>query len=115
MSNTAQARAERWAQGKGLVALLKTLTPTWQHLVPKGKHDARAWDPADLSSTEVVRAYKRATILLHPDRMLQQDPVLREGSVRLHLTRECSSRASPLPHLAAPCSTAPLLSTSVRL
>ena len=62
------ARAERWATGKGLVALLNTLSPEYDALL-KGA----ALAPADLSIREVEKSYRKATLLLHPDRNNAQE------------------------------------------
>ena len=60
------AAVDDWAKAKGLIALLKTLTPRFAHLL--STKDGRCpWEPVDFTTREVKRAYKKATLLLHPE------------------------------------------------
>ena len=66
---TAAATAERWARGKGFIALLATLSPTYDHIL-QGK--AKEVTPMSSEDAEVKRAYRQAMMVLHPDRMAQR-------------------------------------------
>ena len=60
---------ERWAMGKGLAALLVTLSPQFDHLLQGGKR--ADFTPANKTTEEITRAYRKAMLLLHPDRQSQ--------------------------------------------
>jgi hypothetical protein len=70
-----QLRAKRWADSRGgLVALLNSLELEWPHVfaVPAGRLGAgtpRPWVPRDTTEKEILRAFKKASLQLHPDRL----------------------------------------------
>ena len=61
----AASESEQWARGKGLAALLATLSPHYDHLLQGLATEVMPMDP---SMKEVTRAYRQAMRLLHPDR-----------------------------------------------
>jgi len=71
-----QPRAKRWADSHGgLVALLDSLEADWPHTfaMPAGLLGAgtpRPWVPRDATEKEILRAFKKASLHLHPDRLL---------------------------------------------
>ena len=87
---------DSWAEGKGLVALLKTLYPRYAHLVVPKQDGSRPWEPASLAIKDVNLAYKRAATLLHPDRHLDRDLAFRSAAedVLKHLTKAHASASS---------------------
>jgi hypothetical protein len=86
----------RWAEGKGLVALLKTLHPKYVHLVVPKQDGSRPWEPASLAIKDINLAYKRAATILHPDRHLDRDWFFRSEAedVLKHLTKAHASASS---------------------
>ena len=60
----AASESEQWARGKGLAALLATLSPHYDHLLQGLATEVMPMDP---STKEVTRAYRQAMRLLHPD------------------------------------------------
>ena len=86
----------RWAEGKGLVALLKTLHPKYVHLVVPKQDGSRPWEPASLAIKDINLAYKRAATILHPDRHLDRDAAFRSEAedVLKHLTKAHASASS---------------------
>ena len=60
---------ERWAMGKGLAALLVTLSPQYDHLLQGAKR--ADYTPANKTTEEISRAYRKAMHALHPDRQSQ--------------------------------------------
>ena len=69
-----EPRADRWGEEVGgLVPLLRSLEHSWPHLFALAAArlgDApRPWVPKDETEREVDRAYKKATLYLHPDRL----------------------------------------------
>ena len=74
--------ADDWrARHTSLDSMLRDLEDAWPHLfaLPAAKltrkdgHAPRPWVPADQSEREIERAYKRATVYLHPDRLTGRD------------------------------------------
>lgn len=69
MGDAVKLQAERikqWASQDRLEELLKSL-----HEFPRlFTAEGRPWEPKNSSSEEVLRAYKRATTFVHPDRLL---------------------------------------------
>ena len=74
----------RWAEGKGLLMQLNSLEQAWPHLFAlpaaalEGKE--RPWVARDESDAALEKAYKKATLHLHPDRLVSQN---RDLSVRV--------------------------------
>lgn len=72
-----EPRARCWAEGRGLLALLRSLEADWPHcfaLAAATLGDSRRpWEPRDMSEREASLAYKRATLHLHPDRLAGRD------------------------------------------
>ena len=74
----------RWAEDKGLLMLLNSLESSWPHLFAlpaaalEGKD--RPWVAKDESDSSLEKAYKKATLHLHPDRLVSQN---RDLSVRV--------------------------------
>ncbi|KAL1499482.1 hypothetical protein AB1Y20_011685 [Prymnesium parvum] len=68
-----EPRANKWAGERGLASLLRSLADDWPHTFAvaaassAGSH--RAWEPRDESEREISLAYRKATLLLHPDRL----------------------------------------------
>ena len=67
-----------WGAGRGVISLLHSLEEQCPHAVAlaASKHDAaatRPWVPSDASERNVMLAYKRAAIRLHPDRLSSRD------------------------------------------
>ena len=79
-TESAVAAAERWARGKGLIALLATLSPQYDHIL-QGK--ATEVTPIDSSDTEVTRAYRQTMLLLHPDRKAQRGEEVTEDEAEV--------------------------------
>ena len=61
----------KWAAGKGLVNLLRSLGEAFPHMY-LAEEKGEEWVPKDSSEGEVQKAYKRATRYIHPDRLQQQ-------------------------------------------
>jgi len=74
----------RWAEGKGLLMQLNSLEQAWPHLfaLPAAAHEGeeRPWVARDESNSALEKAYKRAALHLHPDRLVSQN---RDLSVRV--------------------------------
>ena len=71
-------RAAEWGNGKSLHSLLCTLEPAWPHLLALagaklGDGAARPWVPAEPKEGAIDKAYKKATLHLHPDRVSKRD------------------------------------------
>ena len=85
----------RWAEGKGLLMQLNSLEQAWPHLFAlsaaalEGKE--RPWVARDESDSALEKAYKRAALLLHPDRLVSKN---RDLSVRVNP----SPSSDPHPH-----------------
>eukprot|EP00965_Chrysotila_dentata_P242036 6204655-Pleurochrysis_carterae.AAC.2 len=75
--------AAEWAKDKGLILMLTTLQPSYGHLFEEpdkllaglAARAAIAWQ--DITHSEVSKAYKRASLRLHPDRMRRRDVAVR--------------------------------------
>ena len=86
----------RWAEGKGLLMQLNSLEQAWPHLFAlpaaalEGKE--RPWVARDESDSALEKAYKRAALHLHPDRLVSQN---RDLSVRVEAEEVRAHR--PLP------------------
>jgi len=77
-----QRRVSAWAKGKGLVLLLRELRSTWPHVFAEHLHALPPgapppWEPDGDSERAISKAYKRASLLLHPDRQAKQNGTLR--------------------------------------
>ena len=76
---TFQTRVQAWASGKGLYAQLCSLEAEFPHLFALASAKAAAndedknWVPQEREENECKRAYRRATLLLHPDRVTMRD------------------------------------------
>lgn len=79
-----ERRVKAWAGGRGLCALLRSLTADFPHsfALPAAAlaGQPKPWEPADETEGGITRAYKKATLHLHPDRMKTSG---RELSVRV--------------------------------
>jgi len=64
------SEVSRWAAGKGLVAMLETVADAFPALLPPT--GARTWEPTSRADKAVQRAYRQATLHLHPDRHAQR-------------------------------------------
>jgi len=101
----------RWAEGKGLLMQLNSLEQAWPHLFAlpaaalEGKE--RPWVARDESDSALEKAYKRAALHLHPDRLVSQN---RDLSVRVeaeevpahptHRPRPAHPTHPSIPHVA---------------
>ncbi len=74
-----EKRAAAWAEGRGLISLLSSLETFCPHTftlaaAEVGEGAPRPWVPTDATDEhEVKLAYRRASRLLHPDRLSQRD------------------------------------------
>ena len=72
-----EPQVKAWADGKGIVALLRSLEETYPHvftlLAPEDDAAPRPWVPKDAEKKSVKMAHLRAVRHLHPDRMSQRD------------------------------------------
>lgn len=74
-----EPRVRAWGDGKGLHTLLCTLEDSFPHLFAlaaakaKANGDEKLWLPTEATEDECKRAYRRATLLLHPDRVQSRD------------------------------------------
>lgn len=133
-----QPRANRWGVARGgLVALLASLEEEWPHVfaVPAGMlgPEPRPWVPCDTSEREVLKAYKRALLILHPDRIasarrdlsvvVEAEAVLKvlseahaqpEGWLKGAAREPAADHLSPPADLEPSCSRCPSTGASVR-
>ena len=86
----------RWAEGKGLLMQLNSLEQAWPHLFAlpaaalEGKE--RLWVARDESDAALEKAYKKATLHLHPDRLVSQN---RDLSVRVEAEEVGAAQPRP--------------------
>eukprot|EP00966_Prymnesium_polylepis_P334392 7389764-Prymnesium_polylepis.1 len=66
---------QRWAAGRRLEVLLRTLPTFYPHIFPQTSK-ARPWEPKDGSTEALNKAYKRATTYVHPDRLHGKPPAV---------------------------------------
>ena len=86
----------RWAEGKGLLMLLNSLEHAWPHLfaLPAAALEGKEWPwvARDESDPTLEKAYKRAALHLHPDRLVSQN---RDLSVRVEAEEVRAHPAHP--------------------
>ena len=74
-----EKRAREWAEGRGLIGLLASLEKMCPHTftvaaTELGADAPRPWVPSDgAEEHDIKQAYRRASRLLHPDRLSQRD------------------------------------------